>query len=55
MGKIEKKRKKLVARITELETEMRLALTKKDSGTSEISVGDYQRKISEARKQLQDL
>lgn len=55
MGKIDKKRKKLLSRIEELENEMTMALTKKDSNTSEISVGDYQRKIAEARKQLSEL
>ena len=40
MGKIDKKRKKLISRIEQLENEMTLALTKKDSNSSEISVGE---------------
>jgi hypothetical protein len=55
MGKIDKKRKKLISRIEQLENEMTMALTKKDSNSSEISVGDYQRKIAEAKKQLSGL
>jgi hypothetical protein len=55
MSKIDKKRKKLVERIKALESEMTLSLTKKDSNTVEISVGEYQRKIIAARKQLAEL
>jgi len=50
--KIEKKKRKLIDRINELETELRNSLTKKSSDTAEISVGDYQRKIIELKKQL---
>lgn len=49
MGKLEKKRKKLQERINQLESKLKLSLTKKDSNTAEISVDDYQRKIAEAR------
>lgn len=52
MGKIDKKKIKLTERITQLENEMRLALTKKTSDTKEISVQSYQRKIAELRKEL---
>ena len=55
MGKIDKKRRKLEDRIKTLQEELRLSLTKKDSATAEVSVGDYQRKIQEARKQLDNL
>jgi hypothetical protein len=55
MSKIDKKRKKLIARIEALETEMKNSLTKKDSNTVEISVGEYRRKIDAARKQLAEL
>jgi len=55
MGKIDKKRKKLQERINSLQEEMRLSLTKKDSATAEISVGDYQRKIQQAQEQLDKL
>ncbi len=50
--KIEKKKRKLIDRINEMETELRNSLTKKSSDTAEISVGDYQRKIIELKKQL---
>lgn len=53
MGKIDKKRLKIKDRIKQLESEMVLSLTKKTSDTSEISVGDYQRKIIELNKELQ--
>jgi hypothetical protein len=52
MSKIDKKRKKLMARIEALETEMKNSLTKKDSNTVEISIGEYRRKIDEAKKLL---
>jgi hypothetical protein len=55
MGKIDKKRKKLQERISSLQDEMRLSLTKKDSATAEISVGDYQRKIQQTQEQLNKL
>ena len=55
MSKIDKKKEKLQARINELETELRDSLTKKDSATKEINVGDYQRKIQEAKKLLATL
>ncbi len=53
MGKIEKKRAKLIERIETLESEMRLNLKQKTSSTAEISLGDYQAKIAAARKQLE--
>lgn len=55
MSKLEKKKKKILERIKNLEEEMRMSLTKKDSSTSEISVGDYNRKIMEAKMQLKAL
>lgn len=55
MGKVDKKRKKLEERIATLQEELRLSLTKKDSATAEVSVGDYQRKIQQAREQLAKL
>lgn len=55
MSKIDKKRKKLQERIDTLQDELRLSLTKKDSATAEISVGDYQRKIQQAQEQLNNL
>jgi uncharacterized protein involved in exopolysaccharide biosynthesis len=55
MGKVDRKRKKLVDRIEQLQSEMTNALTKKDSNTSEISISDYQRKITEAKMRLAEL
>ena len=55
MGKVEKKRAKLIARIAELKSELSMSLTKKTSATAEISVGDYQRKIQEAVDKLNQL
>jgi len=55
MANVEKKRKKLNERIAELETEMRNALTKKDSNTREIDVPGHTRKIAEARAELAKL
>lgn len=52
MSKIDKKRKKLLERIETLENDMRISLTKKDSNTVEISIGEYRRKINEAKKLL---
>ena len=53
--KTRKKAKKLQERIDTLETEMRVSLTKKTSNTAEISVGEYQRKIAAAKKDLAEL
>lgn len=55
MSKIDKKRKKLQERIQEMETEMRNALTKKDSNTREINVPTYQRRIQELKVELSNL
>lgn len=55
MSKLEKRKKKLIKRIEQLEEEMRLNLTKKDSNTAEISVGEFNRKIMEAKMQLKEL
>ena len=55
MTKIDKKKRKLQERIDTLQEELRLSLTKKDSATAEVSVGDYQRKIQQAREQLAKL
>lgn len=52
MGKVEKKIKKLKERIADLEAEMYTELKQKTSNTAEISIGDYQRKIESARKEL---
>ena len=52
MGKLEKKKLKLQERIDFLQNEMVSALTKKTSDTKEISVGEYQRKILELKKEL---
>lgn len=55
MGKIDKKRKKLQERITELEDDMRLSLTKKTSTTAEINLPLQQRKIQELKQALSEL
>jgi len=55
MGKIEKKRAKLLERIKFLEDEMYMNLKQKTSSTAEISLSDYQNKIKELRKQLENL
>lgn len=55
MGKIEKKRAKILERIKFLEDEMRLNLKQKTSNTAEISLSEYQNKIAQLRKQLEEL
>ena len=55
MGKIDKKIKKQKERIAQLEEELRISLTKKDSSTSEISVPQMQRKIASAKLVLEHL
>jgi hypothetical protein len=55
MAKVDKKKKKLLEKIEELENELRLSLTKKDSNTKEINVPGHQRKIQELRDQLAKL
>lgn len=55
MGKIEKKRAKILERIKFLEDEMILNLKQKTSNTAEISLSDYQHKIAQLRKQLEEL
>jgi len=47
-----KKRNKMLERIKLLEDEVRDSLTKKSSNTAEISVGDYQVKINDLKKQF---
>lgn len=54
-AKIRKKRRRLEERIEELENIVRTALTKKSSSSLEINVGLYQRRISEAKKELANL
>lgn len=55
MSKVEKKRKKLTERIKFLEEEMFKNLKQKTSYTSEISISEYQNKISSLRKELDSL
>lgn len=55
MSRVDKKRKKLQERIIEMETEMRMSLTKKDSNTKEISLPTYQKRIQELRTELSKL
>lgn len=53
--KVEKKKRRLLDRIEQLENELRDSLTKKDSATAEISVGDQQRKIAQLKKEYREL
>lgn len=55
MGKIEKKRAKLIEKIEFLENEMKTNLKQKTSSTAEISLSEYQNKIAQLRKQLTEL
>lgn len=55
MSKVDKKRKKLQEKIQEMESELRLSLTKKDSNTKEINVPTYQRRIQELKLELSNL
>lgn len=55
MAKVEKKKKKLKERIELLETELRNALTKKDSNTKEINVASHTIKIKELNIELSKL
>jgi hypothetical protein len=55
MSKVEKKRKKLEARLEQLENEMYQNLKQKTSNTAEISLSDYQNKIAAVRQLLKDL
>jgi hypothetical protein len=52
MAKVEKKKKRLQERISELESDMRLSLTKKTSDVKEINVPEQTRKIAELRREL---
>ena len=54
-NKVDKKRKKLQEKIQEMESELRLSLTKKDSNTKEINVPTYQRRIQELKLELSNL
>lgn len=55
MSKIEKKRKKILERINELEEEMFKNLKQKVSDTAEISIFAFQSKLADLRKQLESL
>lgn len=55
MNKLDKKKAKLQERIQYLQDEMTSNLTKKASNAKEISVGDYQCKISDLKLELQKL
>ena len=54
MSKIERKKEKLRNRINEMEEELRLSLTKKDSSV-EINVGKHQARIQELKLTLSKL
>lgn len=55
MGKVEKKRVKIQERITLLEDELRMSLTKKTSTTKEIDIAGHQRKIADLKKEFQNI
>jgi parvulin-like peptidyl-prolyl isomerase len=55
MGKIEKKKAKIIERIKFLEDEMIMNLKQKTSNTKEISLSDYQNKIQTLKKQLETI
>ena len=55
MGKVEKKRKKLLDRIKFLEDEMFQNLKQKTSSTAEINLAKYQNEIARLRQELQKL
>lgn len=55
MANKEKKKKKLEARITELENEMIINLKQKTSSTAEISLSKYQNEIKRLREELAKL
>lgn len=52
MSKDDKKKQRLLEQIQKLETDMKLAITKKASDKKEISISDYQRKIKALKDQL---
>ncbi len=52
MSKLDKKKLKIQERISLLESELKSALTKKDSATKEIDIASHQRKIYELKKEL---
>jgi hypothetical protein len=52
MAKADKKKLKLIERLTELETELRLSLQKKSSSAAEIDVPGKTRRIAELRAQI---
>lgn len=55
MANKEKKKKKLEARITELENEMIINLKQKTSSTAEISLSKYQNEIARLKTELNKL
>lgn len=52
MGKVDKKRAKLVARITYLQESMTNSLKQKTSSTAEISISQYLSEIDKLQKEL---
>jgi hypothetical protein len=55
MGKIEKKKKRLLESINKLEQELILSLTKKTTNSVEINVPKQQRRIADLKLQLSKL
>ncbi len=55
MASVEKKRAKIQSRIAELESELKLSLQKKASGTTAIDVPAFTRQITKLREELSAL
>lgn len=55
MGKIEKKRARILERIQITKDEMSEALTKKESSTKEISLVEYQKRLRVLELELKNL
>ncbi len=55
MGKIERKKERILERIKHLEDELANHLTRKSSNVREINVGEQQIKINDLRKELTTL
>jgi ribosome-interacting GTPase 1 len=55
MANLDKKRAKIQERIQDLETQMKTALQKKDSGTAAFDVPGATRQIAKLREELKNL
>ena len=55
MSKIDKKKTRIKEQIEFLENEVKNSLTKKDSNSTEIDIGKYQRRIKDLQSELSKL